>query len=67
MSENAQSVMMTDFINEISKIQSWVGPVFWYSVVDINGTSADPEGHFGIIRADKTFKPAYYTLLNSTK
>jgi hypothetical protein len=65
MSENAQSGMMTDVISEIAKIRSWVGPVFWYSLIDLNSTSADPEGHFGIIKSDKTLKPAYSTLLRN--
>ncbi len=65
MTQNAQSIIMTDFINEISKIKVWTGPVFWYSLIDINSSSADPEGSFGIIKSDKTKKQSYTVLQNS--
>ena len=67
MSQDAQSIMMTDLIAEISKIRTWVGPVFWYSLIDTNSNSSDPEGHFGLIKSDTTYKTAYYTLLNTEK
>lgn len=66
MSENAQATMMSDVISEVTKIDSWVGPVFWYSLLDTNSTSADPEGHFGLITSGyEAYKSAYFKLLNS--
>jgi hypothetical protein len=64
LTQNAQAETMTALINEAAKISEWLGPVFWYSLVDINSNSSDPEGHFGLITSNNKYKPAYNILLN---
>lgn len=64
MSQTAQTTMMLDLMSEINKIKSWVGPVFWYSLIDIDSNSSDPEGHFGLIKSNKDPKNAYQSLLH---
>lgn len=65
LTQNAQAETMSALIAESSKITRWLGPVFWYSLVDINSKSSDPEGHFGLITSDNKYKAAHNTLLNT--
>jgi hypothetical protein len=64
LTQNAQAETMSALVSESSKITRWLGPVFWYSLVDINSKSTDPEGHFGLITSDNKYKASHNTLLN---
>ncbi len=59
VTEAKQAQMATDAYNDARSLP-WVGPIFWYSLVD-RGTSTDREDWFGLIRADSSHKPAYDT------
>ncbi len=65
LTQAAQAETMAALIAESSKITRWLGPVFWYSLTDINSNSGDPEGHFGLITSDNKYKASYNTLLNA--
>jgi polysaccharide biosynthesis protein PslG len=39
----------------------WAGPLIWYSFRDRGGDTSDRENFFGLVRADGTRKPAYFT------
>lgn len=38
----------------------WVGAFIWYSYQDPGTSSSDNENFYGLVRADGSFKPAYY-------
>ncbi|MFM2339479.1 MAG: hypothetical protein RLZZ360_115 [Candidatus Parcubacteria bacterium] len=65
LTQNAQAETIAAVISESNKITRWLGPVFWYSLIDINSKSTDPEGHFGLITSDNKYKAAHNTLLNT--
>lgn len=61
MSEGAQLYLAKDAGLLYAQRATWMGPFFWYSLLDAQGSS-DPENFFGIIRTDGSKKPAYETI-----
>ncbi len=59
MSEGSQVDQMKEALSFHSKNTSWLGPMFWYSLQDRSSNKDTPENFFGLLRADKSQKPAY--------
>lgn len=47
-------------------VEQLAGPLFLYSVVDLDSTDEDREGHFGLITSDERAKPAWQVLTSFT-
>ncbi len=65
MTESAQNDLLVDALHAYYDSRDWVGPFFWYSLLDRPNDQNSPEGYFGLMRADQSKKPSYHTLQNS--
>jgi polysaccharide biosynthesis protein PslG len=61
MTEERQAALVSDTMSQYVKY-NWMGPIFWYSYKDSGNTPSTNENHFGLVRFDGTFKPAYHTM-----
>lgn len=66
LSEATQARYYSSFIRDVRKYD-WLGPVFLYNYRDIASLQPDREGHFGLLRADNTYKPSFYAVRNAIK
>ncbi len=60
VTEALQAKVVADAIT-LSRSMPWAGPLFWYSYMDAGTTSDTVENFFGLLRADGSAKPAYFT------
>jgi beta-xylosidase len=60
VTEAVQAEMVTEAI-QIFRGHSWAGPFLWYDYQDASANTISHENFFGLVRADGSFKPAYYT------
>ncbi len=58
--EALQAATVTSATN-LFKSYTWVGLFFWYSYKDAGTTPDTNENFFGLVRADGSLKPAYYS------
>jgi exo-beta-1,3-glucanase (GH17 family) len=65
VNENVQSQMLSNVIEQIAALP-WSGPFLWYSFKDAGTTSDTVENFFGLLRADGSPKPAFYTFRSLT-
>ena len=63
VNETLQSTMVSDAV-KLETSAPWIGPFFWYSYQDAGTASDTVENFFGLLRADGSRKPAYYTYQN---
>jgi exo-beta-1,3-glucanase (GH17 family) len=59
VSEAVQAQIATEAVTLFRK-WNWSGPFFWYDYQDDGTSTADSQNFFGLVRADGSFKPAYY-------
>lgn len=59
VSEAVQAQIAAEAI-AILQEQTWAGPLFWYDYQDSGTSRYTSENFFGLVRADGSFKPAYY-------
>lgn len=59
MTENAQGQILSNALDQMSAMQAFMGPFFWYSLRDNSNNTNDPENFFGLLRYDNSKKPAY--------
>lgn len=59
VSEAVQAQIATEAISIFHK-WNWSGPFFWYDFQDDGTSTSDSQNFFGLVRANGTFKPAYY-------
>jgi beta-xylosidase len=59
VSEAVQAQIATEAIDIFHK-WSWSGPFFWYDFQDDGTSISDSQNFFGLVRADGSYKPAYY-------
>ncbi len=66
VSEDLQSYILTEAIKAHAG-QSWAGPLFWYSYIDLGTSRTTNENFFGLRRFDGSAKPAYGVLGGALK
>jgi len=59
VSEAVQAQTVTEAIS-IFHSYPWSGPLFWYDYQDAGSGTWNSENFYGLVRADGSFKPAYY-------
>jgi hypothetical protein len=59
VTEALQAQTVTDLFNQAATLP-WLGPRLWYSYQDAGTTWDTNENFFGLVRADGSYKPAYY-------
>lgn len=61
VSERTQAAMLTAAYN-LNQDAAWAGPLFWYCLNDPGTDTSTAENFFGLLRYNKTKKPAYAAL-----
>lgn len=61
VSEAVQATMLTQSY-QLARAATWMGPLFWYCLNDPGTDSSTVETFFGLLRFNKTKKPAYNSL-----
>ncbi len=61
VSEDLQSYILSEAI-KARAAQTWAGPLFWYSYIDLGTQTNTNENFFGLRRFDGSKKPSYDTL-----
>lgn len=59
MTEQAQSQIMTDALEQIKQYSTWMGPFFWYTYQDHTNSQAEPADFYGLVRADGSRRSTY--------
>jgi hypothetical protein len=63
VTEENQARIVTD-VMAVYKTLDWVGPIFWYTYIDSGFEPTSNENFFGLVRFDKSRKPAFDALRN---
>ncbi len=61
VSEDLQAYILSEAV-KTRATQSWAGPLFWYSYIDLGTKKTTNENFFGLRRFDGSKKPSYDTL-----
>lgn len=67
VTENRQSAIANDAIKQSVNMKDWIGPFFWYSLIDSGTAKETPENFFGLLRSDGSKKPAWYIIESRIK
>lgn len=65
VTEYRQNAIANDAIKQSANIQDWLGPFFWYSLIDRGSDKETPENFFGLLRSDGSKKPVWYIIESS--
>lgn len=60
VTEALQALTMSEMMTTAESMP-WAGPLLWYSYKDDGTSTSTIENFFGVVRADGSDKPAYYT------